>query len=510
MLSPVVLGCSILLQFAAAVLAVRLVRITQHRAAWLAIATAITLMAVRRCITFADLLGAGSSDLTVEQVTAEIVALVISLLMVVGMASIAPLFRSIQASREALRVSEERFRRAIEEAPLPMMLHAEDGDVLQINKTWTELTGYALEDIPTIAKCVSSAFAGEEDEEGIGKKDRLQHVIEHIFESPVRTHDGEVTIRTADDRRIQWDFSSAPLGRLPDGRRLVISMAVDVTQRREAEQAIKQAHDELERRVALRTENLELAKAELERQIGVRQRVERELRQKQQFLEQLLEAHERERQLLAYDIHDGFVQDLTGALMQMESAQREMPTMSAAAKKKCQIALRLVRGGIDEARRMMSGLRPPILDEHGVVAAIEYLIHEQAPGDGPQIDFQCDENIGRLSPIIEGALFRVAQEALTNIRRHSQAKKAEIQLKTVNGYMHLEVRDWGVGFDPNQVVHRRFGLAGIRERAKAVHGWSKIESEPGRGTCISVDIPIFGSPTTTEPKKHADIGKGET
>ena len=133
-------------------------------------------------------------------------------------------------AEQALRQSEDRFRRAVLESPFPIMIHAEDGEVLQINKVWTELTGYEADEIPTLSAWTERAY-GE-------RKDIVKSRIDKIFDHDAKTEEGEYVISSRDGKKLVWDFSSAPLGILPDGRRVVISMAMDVTGRKRAEEEL--------------------------------------------------------------------------------------------------------------------------------------------------------------------------------------------------------------------------------------------------------------------------------
>ena len=133
-------------------------------------------------------------------------------------------------AEEALRNSEEQFRRAVQDAPYPIQIHAEDGEVILINQAWTDLTGYNLGDIPTIAAWTERAYPG--------RASRIQKYIQGLFDVTSRVDEGEDHIITASGETRTWKFSSAPLGRLPDGRRLVISMAVDITEGKQAEEAL--------------------------------------------------------------------------------------------------------------------------------------------------------------------------------------------------------------------------------------------------------------------------------
>ena len=159
-------------------------------------------------------------------------------------------------TEDALRASEERFRRAVVDAPFPIMLHAEDGVILQVSNAVCEITGYSHEELATIADWTDLAY-GE-------RKSLVQPDIDRLYSLDDHESEGDYSIRTKSGAVRIWDFSSAPLGRLPDGRRLVISMAMDVTERRAAENEVRLLNAELEQRVASRTAQLEEANKELE------------------------------------------------------------------------------------------------------------------------------------------------------------------------------------------------------------------------------------------------------
>jgi PAS domain S-box-containing protein len=233
------------------------------------------------------------------------------------------------------------------------------------------------------------------------------------------------------------------------------------------------------------------------RDVSQRKQAERQLQQEQRFLRQLIQAHERDRQLLAYEIHDGLVQILSGALLHLESFADEQSGLSPRARREFQMGLDLMRRAVGDSRRLISGLRPLILDEHGIVMAIEYLIAEQTAPRGPSnVRFIHDVQFDRLEPLLEGNLFRIVQEALTNAQRHSQAEEVVIRLKQTDRQIRLRVSDDGVGFDPTQMAENRFGLEGIRKRAALLGGNARIESAPGQGTRIEVDLPLL-EPTGT-------------
>jgi len=147
-----------------------------------------------------------------------------------GLVAVALDTTEVKKAENALKQSEDRFRRAMENAPFPVMLHVENGDVLAISKSWTHSSGYVLEDIPTTRIWAERAH-------GI-KKEIIQEEIDALYGLEEQTEAGEYSIMCKDGVEKYWEISSAPMGKLIDGRRAVISMAKDVTERKQAEEAI--------------------------------------------------------------------------------------------------------------------------------------------------------------------------------------------------------------------------------------------------------------------------------
>ncbi len=137
-----------------------------------------------------------------------------------------------------LQRSEERFRRAVLSAPLPIMIHSEDGEVLQISRAWTELTGYTHEDIPTVAKWLAQTSSKEAE--------AIKAHLSQLYRSTERVAEGEYEIFTKSGEKQIWEFSSSLLGELPDNRRLGISMALNVTERIKTQKAMQQAKETAE------------------------------------------------------------------------------------------------------------------------------------------------------------------------------------------------------------------------------------------------------------------------
>ncbi|ELR96969.1 PAS domain S-box protein [Gloeocapsa sp. PCC 73106] len=146
--------------------------------------------------------------------------------------------RDRQKLKETVSSSEDQFRRAIFAAPVPILLHAEDDEVLQVNKTWTEVTGYTREDIPTIADWTEKAYG---EKEGFAKS-----YIDSLYALNDRVSNGEWTITTKEGKQRIWNFYTAPLGKDAQGRRLLFSTAFDVTERKLSEQKLRESEQRLQ------------------------------------------------------------------------------------------------------------------------------------------------------------------------------------------------------------------------------------------------------------------------
>jgi signal transduction histidine kinase len=218
-------------------------------------------------------------------------------------------------------------------------------------------------------------------------------------------------------------------------------------------------------------------------------KVEEKPLEEQSLLKQILHFQERDHQLIAYEIHDGLVQDITAAQMILDSMLKSGNLSNAQLHSQIQEAGALVQKAVDEARRLISRLRPLILEEKGVVSAISYLI-DNLPHNKIKFDFRAEVQSDRLAPLLEAAIYRIVQQAINNIQRHSRTDRAKIRLILQGQWIRLEIQDWGIGFDLSCVGEDRFGLQGIRDRARLMRGRAVIDSAPGKGTRIIVDLPV--------------------
>mgnify|MGYP000153172670 CR=1 FL=1 len=197
-----------------------------------------------------------------------------------------------------------------------------------------------------------------------------------------------------------------------------------------------------------------------------------------------------ERNRLAREIHDTLAQGLTAIALHLETADALRDLDPARAQQAVRQALTLTRANLDEARRSVMDLRAAPLEGRTLPAALEALVQEHAAVGGFEALF---ESIGAPHPLpvrIEAGLYRIAQEALTNIVRHAQAKHVTLQLTLQPDNVELTIEDDGQGFDMRDMPEGRFGLIGLNERTRLLGGSLELDSSPGEGTFLTVSVPL--------------------
>jgi signal transduction histidine kinase len=244
--------------------------------------------------------------------------------------------------------------------------------------------------------------------------------------------------------------------------------------------------------MAERTARLVQANEQLRHEIKERRQAEQLLQKEQRYLRYMLELQDRDRQMVSYEIHDGLVQQLAAAIMQLEVFSRDTQRGDTAVWTSFDTGLQRLNECMREARQLINGLRSPVLDELGVVAAIEDLIGQHGNPDEPEIQFVHHLDCERLAPSLENVIFRIVQESLTNARRYSRSERVLVRLIQRDGTIRIDVQDWGIGFNPREVGDGHFGLEGIQERARLFGGSATIKGALGKGTRIVVELPLVG------------------
>jgi signal transduction histidine kinase len=215
------------------------------------------------------------------------------------------------------------------------------------------------------------------------------------------------------------------------------------------------------------------------------------LRQQRRKLEHLLRSSDYERKLIGYEIHDGLAQHLLAANMQFQAYARLKDSLPDQAASAFAAGMAMLEQGYLEARRLIRGVSPSVLAESGVVAAIRQLVRDQEYVGGPNVEFQSKIEFNRLDSVMEHVIYRIVQEGLTNACKHSKSPRVRIDLAQHGSFVQIQVQDWGIGFTPTQARQGGFGLRGIRQRAKLLEGSVLVDSAPGKGARIVVDLPLM-------------------
>ncbi len=267
-----------------------------------------------------------------------------------------------------------------------------------------------------------------------------------------------VELEALDEKSGRWIRSAIyPTKRLTqDGGRIFFHMVTDITDRKEAEEQLRASQEQL--------------------------------RALSRYLESV---REEERTKLALEIHDELGQLLTGLKIDMSWMAKRLAEGEKSLIDKIKTMNELIDRSVETVKRMSSELRPRVLDHLGLAAAIEWQAEELEKHGDVRFGFKSNPAEIVLDRDRSTAIFRICQEALTNIIRHANATKVKITLKEERGTITLIVRDNGKGIEEEHISDpKAFGLIGMRERARSWGGEVKINGTPGKGTVVVVNIPI--------------------
>lgn len=208
------------------------------------------------------------------------------------------------------------------------------------------------------------------------------------------------------------------------------------------------------------------------------------------LLNSLVTAQEDERSLISSELHDGAGQELTSVLLRLKalSEKKDPVALRAGVGELCTV----LSGAIENIRQLSHQLRPPDLEQLGLAPTLRNLVVDTVGEAGLEVGLRCNLEHERLDPLLEITLYRIAQEALTNIVRHADAERAALSLIAEEEGVSLIVEDDGAGFDPDDLAHSsraHIGLASIQERAERLQGKFEVATGPGMGTRLSVWIP---------------------
>ena len=337
-------------------------------------------------------------------------------------------------AERSLRESEERFRNIFAEAPIGMAVLGMDGTLLQVNKAFCEMLGYGEQELTA---CKLSDITHQDD---VGKDGLL---AAQMLKGAINSYKVEKRYLRK-NRETLWADLTTTVIRDHDGQAIYgLVMLENIIERKRAK---------------------------------------------------LLEE---ERHHVAYDLHDGLAQVAASTHQHLQAFASHYHPRSQQARQELNRALQLAQRSVREARQLIAGLHPTALDDFGLATALRLQVEAQRT-EGWMITYSETLGSERLPLTIETTLFGVAQEALTNARKHAHTTRARLSLERHRSMIRLEVQDWGSGFEPLAVLQEanlgeHVGLREMHERVELVGGHLVISSRPEDGTLVVAEVPLLAS-----------------
>lgn len=348
----------------------------------------------------------------------------------------------------ALRQSEAKYRKLINDAGDAIVLaDAETGEILDANTQATRLFGRSLRDLRGRHQTLLHPPAEAEKYKSIFRA-RITRGTSKVTAGFIRRKDGRDVPVEISSSLIEWG-----------GRRMLQGFFRDMTERRKAERRQARSRDELRRLTA-----------------------------------RLVETQENERRRIARELHDEVGQALAGLGLMLNKLRDEVADGHALAlDDRLGTSVRRLEEITGRIRSVIADLRPPLLDDYGLAATLEWAAEEFTRKSGLPVKTWIEEGFPRLKPLAEIALARIVGEALTNVHRHARASRVVLSLEADEHNANLMIKDDGVGFwlekTRRAAAASHWGLSIMRERAEAVGGKFRIVSAPGSGTQVLVEVP---------------------
>ena len=346
---------------------------------------------------------------------------------------------------EAL-IREQRFANAIMES-MPGIVYFYDraGRFRRWNRNFLDVSGYSAQEVEHMHPL---------DFFDVGHQQLLKERIETVFERGEESV--EAPFRTKSGRTLPYLFTGRRLRY--SGEDFLIGVGIDISQRKAAEEAL-----------------------------------DAQLARLQSLSRQVLEIQETERNALGRELHDSVAQDIGAVSLNLTIVRSLLgEPLEPSVAQRLDDSEKLLEDAAQRLRDVMLELRPPGLDEFGLIAALGEHAQRVARRAGFKVTVHGTEPQPRLSPTVAIALFRIAQEALNNTVKHARARHVEIRLETGSDSATVTIRDDGMGFDPTARAARGdggMGMLTMAERAESIGAHCRVHSAPGAGTCVSVTLP---------------------
>jgi len=394
-----------------------------------------------------------------------------------------------QRAEEALQESQALVRSVIETTPDLIFVKDYQSRIVMANAATLRLIGKPIEEV--IGKDDRQHYDDPAVGEAIMANDR------RIMESG-QTEMIEEIVQTPEGYRVYLS-TKTPYRNSNGGIIGILGVARDITERKQAEEELQRYRNELELRVLERTRELKSINEDLKTENEERLKVEIELRESENRLRELsselLNAQEKERRLVAQEIHDSLGSSLAASKFKVEAAINEVGENHRQTRAALGSIVPILQEAIQETRRIQMNLRPPMLDDLGILATISWFCRQyESTYSAIRIRQKIDIKEEEVADSLKIAIFRVLQEALNNSAKHSKASEVLLHVSKLEQVIQLVIGDNGQGFDPSDTHSRDSrprgqGLVGMQERVELSGGSFAIESSIGKGTVIRASWP---------------------
>jgi PAS domain S-box-containing protein len=348
-------------------------------------------------------------------------------------------------AQEKLKESEEKYRLLVEYANEAIVV-VQDGVLKYVNQRAMIITGFLEEELLSIPFIRLIHPDDREMVFGNYTKRLKGESLPGVYSFRIVSKDGHT----------RWMELSAVLFTWK-GRPATLNFLSDITGRKDAEEELKKSHGQV-----------------------------------RNFAKRLAEAEESERQKIARELHDQVGQNLTALGINLSILRNQLSgTLTGQADARLNDSMGILEETAKRIRDVMSDLRPSVLDDYGLMAAIRWLSERISKRTGLTINVEYQDTKVDLPSETEITLFRIAQELLTNITKHANATEVSISLDSMDGRVRFVIVDNGVGFDPaalKKIGESRWGLLNVRERTDAIDGILTIASRPGQGTRVVIEV----------------------
>jgi len=344
---------------------------------------------------------------------------------------------------DALRASEKKYRLLFNDNPLPMWINSQaDNNFIDVNNAALIAYGYSkkeflrmkLSDLDSFTSSLKKHLPNEKN-----TATSLDGVYEHVKKN------GQL---------IKVDILTHDI--IYEGKDAILSLANDITAKFEAEESLQKSNEAL-RDLASHLETI----------------------------------RENERSHMAREIHDELGQQLTGLKMDISWLNRKVNSQDEAVKEKMKDAIALIDKTVITVRRIATQLRPSILDDLGLIAAMEWQSEEFEKRSEIKSIFSSNVSQLKINTDVATAVFRIFQESLTNVLRHSQATEVISFFRLENNIITLFIEDNGIGFKENEIKNKKtLGLLGMKERIQLINGKYEINGNSGKGTSVIITVPL--------------------